>query len=138
MPKLETGKGVLDILSRALKVEYQTIVHYPRIAKMMPDEQLASKVDILGQDSIRHADTVSNAISELGGIPPFPGFVPLAEPVDLKDFFQKQLGLEHLALNLHTQAAEEVGERLSPSLRKLAEQEKWHIKLVEEILSKLP
>jgi len=64
--------------------------------------------------------------------------VPLDEPVDLKGFFQKQLGLARLALNLHTQAPEGVGEQLAPSLRKLVEQEKWHIKLVEEILSKLP
>jgi bacterioferritin (cytochrome b1) len=139
MPKqTETGKEMLEILSRALGVEYQMIVHYPRIARMMRDEELASKVDVLGLDSIKHADAVANAISGLGGIPPFPSIVLLPEPVDLKDFFQKQLQLEHLALNLHTRAAEGVGEQLAPSLRKLAEQEKWHIELVEEILSKLP
>jgi hypothetical protein len=33
---------------------------------------------------------------------------------------------------------EGVGEQLATSLGKVAEQEKWHIKLVEEILSKLP
>ena len=139
MPKQpETKKEVLDILSRALKLEYQMIIHYPRIAKIMSDEQLASKVDMLGDDSIKHADAVSHAIRGLGGIPPFPSFEPLSEPVDLKDFFQKQLGLERFALDLHTQAAEGVGEELAPSLRQLAKQEQRHIKVVEEIISKLP
>ena len=63
---------------------------------------------------------MANAISGLGGIPPFPSIVPLSEPVDFKDFFQRQLDLERLAFNLHTQASEGVGEQWAPSLHKLA------------------
>jgi len=40
--------------------------------------------------------------------------VPLSEPVDFKDFFQRQLDLERLAFNLHTQASEGVGEQWAP------------------------
>jgi bacterioferritin (cytochrome b1) len=137
MGKVETGKGVIDILSRALEVEYKTIVHYPRIAKMMPDEQSASSVELLGEDSIKHADKVAAAISGLGGIPPFPRFEVLPDNPDMVDFFEKQLELEYLALDLHTKAAESIGERFAPSLRELAEQEKLHIKVVNEILAKL-
>ena len=137
MRAVEARQGVIDILARALEVEYQIIIHSPRVAKMMPDKQLELKVELLGQDSIRHADIVAATITKLGSIPPFPSFTPLPEPLNLKDFFKKQLVLEKLALDLHSQAAESVGDDLAPSLRQLAEQERWHIRIVEEILSRI-
>jgi len=137
MVPIKTKEGVLGILSRALEVEYTTIVNYPRILRMMPDEQSASWVQLLGEDSIKHADKVAAAISGLGGIPPLPRFELLPDNPDLVDFFEKQLDLEYLALDLHTKAAEGVGEQFAPSLRQLAEQERWHIKIVNDILVKL-
>lgn len=137
MVPIKTKEGVLGILSRALEVEYTTIVNYPRIVKMMPDEQSASWVQLLGEDSIKHAEKVAAAISGLGGIPPFPRFELLPDNPDLVDFFEKQLELEYLALDLHSKAAEGVGEQFAPSLRQLAEQERWHIKIVNDILAEL-
>ena len=137
MVPIKTKEGVLGILSRALEVEYTTIVNYPRIVRMMPNEQSASWVQLLGEDSIKHADKVAAAISGLGGIPPFPRFELLPDNPDLVGFFEKQLDLEYLALDLHTKAAEGIGEQFAPSFRQLAEQERWHIKLVNDILVKL-
>lgn len=137
MVEVEVRQKILAILSHALEVEYATIVNYPRIVKMMPDEQSASWVQILGEDSVKHADKVAAAISGLGGIPPFPRFELLPENPDLVDFFEKQLGLEYQALDLHSKAAEGIGEQFAPSFRQLAEQERWHIKLVNDILVKL-
>lgn len=137
MKEVDTRKDAQKVLSRALEVEYQIIVHSPQIARMIPDKELSMKVDRLGLDSVRHADVVANAISKLGGVPPFPHFEPLPEPLDLKDFFRKQLELEHLALDLHTRAAGILGEQSAQSLQRLAEDERWHIKVVEDIISRL-
>ncbi len=137
MTQTEAAQHVIEVLSRALEVEYGMIIHYPRIARMLPTEALATRADLLGQDSIRHADIVARAITELGGVAPFPNFEPLPEPLDLAEFFKKQLALEQLALRLHNEAADGAGERLAPSLRKVAEQEKWHIAVVEEIIGNL-
>ena len=137
MAPIKTKEGVLDTLSKALEVEYATIVNYPRIAKMMPDEQSASLVQLLGEDSVKHADKVATVISGLGSIPPFPRSGLLPENPDLVDFFEKQLDIEYLALGLHRMAAESVGEQFAPSLWQLAEQERLHIKVVNDILAKL-
>jgi len=137
MTQTEATQHVIDVLSRALEVEYGMIVHYPRIARLLPSEALAMRADLLGQDSIRHADIVAKAITELGGVAPFPSFEPLPEPLDLAEFFKTQLERERLALSLHNEAAEGADERLAPSLREVAEQEKWHIAVVEEIIAKL-
>ena len=138
MQRLETTEQAKEVLSQALEVEYQIIIHSPRIARMMPEEELAQKVEQLGLDSVRHADVVATTISKLGGIPPFPHFEPLPESLDLKGFFRKQLELEHTALDLHRRATEIVGEELAPSLQRLAEDERWHIRVVEQIMAKLP
>ncbi len=126
----------LDLLRRTLEVEYQFIIHYPQLAKIIPDEELASKLQILGLDSIQHADVVSNTISKLGGIAPIPTVAALPEPLDLKNFLRKQLELEKLALSLHTKA-ESIAKELAFSFRQITEQEQWHIKIVEEIISRV-
>ncbi len=126
----------LDLLRRTLEVEYQFIVHYPRLAKKIPDEELASKLQILGQDSIKHADVVSSTISKLGSIAPIPTVAALPEPLDLKNFLRKQLELEKLALSLHTKV-ESIAKELVFSFRQITEQEQWHIKIVEEIISRV-
>jgi bacterioferritin (cytochrome b1) len=137
MKEVDTTKEAQEVLSRALEVEYQMIINTPQIARMIPGEELALKVERLGLDSVRHADVVANTISKLGGVPPFPRFQPLPEFLDLKDFFKKQLDLEHFALDLHSRAARVVGEHWAPSLLQLAEDERWHIKVVEDIISRL-
>ena len=137
MGKSDSTSSVIDTLCQALQIEYTTIVHYPVIAKLMPNERLATRVELLGQDSIKHADIVTKTISALGGIAPFPSFELLPEHIDLKNFFDKQLGLERTALELHTRAADDIDEQLEPELRKLADQERWHIQVVEDIISGL-
>ncbi len=137
MKEMDTTKEAYELLSQALEVEYQIIVHSPQVARMIPEKELSVKVEQLGLDSVRHADVVANTISKLGGVPPFPRFEPLPELLDLKDFFRKQLDLEHLALDLHTRAAGILGEQSGQSLQQLAEDERRHIKVVEDIISRL-
>jgi bacterioferritin (cytochrome b1) len=137
MKEVDTRKEAYEVLSRALEVEYQIIVHSPQIARMIPGKELSVKVEQLGLDSVRHADVVAHTISKLGGVPPFPRFELLPELLDLKDLFRKQLELEHLALDLHTRAAGILGEQSAQPLQRLAEDERRHIKVVEDIISSL-
>jgi rubrerythrin len=80
------AKGNLDelksVLNRALTLEYTLIIHYPRLAAMIPDEATRKLASELGSASIKHADIVANAIIRLGGKPdwsfePFPAKVNL-------------------------------------------------------------
>ena len=61
------AKGNLDelksVLNRALILEYTLIVHYPRLAAMIPNEAIRKLVSELGSASIKHA------IIRLGGKP---------------------------------------------------------------------
>ena len=114
-------KVALDLLQRALDVEYQFITHYPHLAMMLHDEEMVSELQTLGEDSIKHADIVANAITKLGGVPSIPIIAALPESMDLKEFFHKQLELEKEAYSLHTQAAENIGKELEYSFREIAE-----------------
>ena len=128
---------IVDLLNQALKVEYTIIIHIPRIASMIDDEEAREKALILGNASIKHADTVASAISILGGNPEW-GFesVPLGN--DLVEIFEKQLDKEKLALQLHQESASIIQDKaLKLKFDQLARDEEWHIKVVNDILLRL-
>lgn len=130
-------REALDHLIRTLEVEYRFILYYPRLERLMPDGDTANKVRTLGQVSIRHAETVSQAILALGGAATVPTLEPLPDPLDVKALFSTQLEFERLALWLHSRAAALVPEELAPQFHKIARQEEGHIKVAEEILHRL-
>lgn len=57
---------VVDLMNRALKVEYSMVIHHPRIASQLKDEETRKLVLKLGIDSMGHADTVSSVVEGLG------------------------------------------------------------------------
>lgn len=128
---------ILDMLSQALELEYSLIVHYPRIASSIPDEETRKLVHQLGSDSIGHADAVANTITKLGGVPHW-SFGPFPEETDIVKTFEVQLEKEKLALQLHRRIA---GLILDSSLRdrfnEFAKKEEQHIRIVEQILSRV-
>ena len=128
---------ILDLLNQTLELEYSLIVHYPRIASSVPDEETRKLVHQLGGDSIGHADAVAKATTKLGGVPRW-SFGPFPEETDIVKIFEIQLEKEKLALQLHRRIA---GLILDSSLRdkfnELAKEEEWHIRIVEQIISKL-
>ena len=130
-------REALDHLIRALEVEYRFILYYPRLERLMPDGDTASKVRTLGQASLRHAETVSQAILALGGTATVPTVEPLPDPLDLKALFRIQLKYEKLALWLYTRAAALVPLELAPRFGELAREEERHIKMTEDILHRL-
>ena len=135
------AKGNLDelksVLNRALTLEYTLVVHYPRLAAMIPDEATRKLVSELGSASIKHADIVANAIIRLGGKPDW-SFEPFPEKVDLVSIFQTQLGKEKTALELHRQSAYLVADSaLREKFEDIAKEDESHIKMVQTILEQL-
>ncbi len=141
MKKVKTAKDasprIIELLNQVLKVEYSLIIHYPRIASYIDDEETKETAVRLGEYSTRHADVAAKAIRELGGKPIW-NFDPFPEVDSIIPIFRIQLNKEKQALNLHTEAANLV---TNPVLRdkftQMAKEEKEHIKLVETILSRV-
>jgi bacterioferritin len=139
MVKTKSAANVqlLNVLNQTLELEYTLIIHYPRIAEAIRDVVTKQLAQSLGTASISHFDTVSKAITKLGGVPHW-SFEPFPQGLDLKKIFQLQLEKERLALKLHQQIA---GMTLDLSLvdkfSTLSKEEGLHIQTVEKILSRL-
>jgi rubrerythrin len=134
---MANAEKILDILNQALRLEYSLIIHYPRINMAIHDNDLKSMVNILGVMSIKHATIVADAITSLGGTPEW-SFDPAPEEIDLKKIFQIQLGKEELALQLHSESSKLVTDMsLKTQFETMAMQEKEHIRIVENIISRL-
>jgi bacterioferritin (cytochrome b1) len=132
---VEKKHQILDVLNESLKLEYSLIIHYPLINRAIKDPDIKQMVNILGVVSIKHADTVADAIIALGGKPQW-DFEPAPDEIDLKKIFSAQLEKEKLALKLHSASAGMVNDKmLEAKLEAIAAQEVGHIKLVENILA---
>ena len=129
--------SVVQLLNQALRLEYSLIIHYPRLASVLRDAETKELALQLGSASIKHADVVANTIQQLGGTPDW-SFEPFPEDTDLVRIFQTQLEKEKLARRLHRQSAGLVPGSLRDQLAELAGEEESHIKIVEDILSRLP
>jgi bacterioferritin (cytochrome b1) len=133
--KVEKRHQVLDVLNQSLSVEYSMILQYPAINKTVHDPDIHSMVNILVAVSIKHADTVADAIRALGGTPQWTFEDPPSE-IDLKKLFLKQLEKEKLALKLHSDGAHVALDKTwRTKFEAMAKQEAEHIKLVENILN---
>ncbi len=133
----ETSNKLMGLLNQALRLEYSLIVHYPRLANTIKDEEIRKLVLELGSASIRHADVVANTITQLGGEPDWSiGLYP--EDMETVEIFQTQLEKEKLALKLHRESADLVpSSSLQVKLSNLAREEEQHIQIVNRILSRL-
>ena len=129
--------GTIEFLNQILKLEYSLIIYYPRLASSISDPEIKDLVLKLGKYSIRHADTVANAIGQLGGQAAW-SFETFPDLDDMGRIFRNQLEKERQALELHKKAA---GLTTAPALRdkfaQMAKEEAEHIKLVQSILSRL-
>jgi bacterioferritin (cytochrome b1) len=135
--QVEKKHQILDALNESLKLEYSMIIHYPLISKAIQDPDIKQMVKILGTVSIKHADTVADAITALGGTPRW-DFEPAPDDIDLKKIFLGQLEKERMAFKLHSGSANMVSDKvLGAKLEAIASQEQEHIKLVEDILALL-
>lgn len=135
--KAITDSKLLDVLNQTLELEYTLIIHYPRIASAIQDAETKQLAQSLGTASIAHFDTVTNAITQLGGVPRW-SFESFPHELDLKKIFQIQLEKEKLALKLHQQIAGMITDlSLRDKFSTLSKEEGLHIQTVEKILSRL-
>ncbi|MFH1219389.1 MAG: ferritin-like domain-containing protein [Candidatus Eisenbacteria bacterium] len=127
----------LNLLNRALHLEYSMIVHYPRLANSVGDEDTRRLINELGSASIAHADAVADVIKALGGRPDW-SFEPFPSGKDLVTIMRTQLGNEKRALEFHHQAAEATEDAsISARFIAMAREEEDHIRTVEKILRNL-
>ncbi|MGA9048508.1 MAG: ferritin-like domain-containing protein [Dehalococcoidia bacterium] len=134
---MENKGRLLDTLNESLKLEYSMIIYYPLINSAIHDPEIKKMVNILGVVSIKHADTLADAITALGGIPQW-DFEPAPEEIDLKKIFLLQMDKEKMALKLHTESANMTTDvSLKAKFEHIAQQEKEHIALVDNILALL-
>ena len=128
---------LVELLNQTVKLEYALIIHYPRIASAIRDPEAKKLAQSLGTASIAHLDTVIDTLTKLGGTPRW-SFESFPNELNLRKVFQIQLEKEKLALRLHQQIA---GMTMDADLRdkfnELSREEGSHVKIVEEILSKL-
>lgn len=137
--QIDTSAGsqvqLIKLLNTALKMEYSLIIHYPRLASDIKDEETRKLVLELGTDSVAHADIVAKAITKLGGKPVWNFALP-PKNTDLVKIFQSQLKKEEEAYNLHHEAASLMAED-ALAFESMAADEKRHIDMVKRILQKL-
>lgn len=126
----------MELMAKTLQVEYRFLVYYHRLMDLVPNDQNRANVRMLGEDSLRHADLVSQTIRAMGGTPAFPPLEPFPG-LPVREIFQRQLEYEKLALMLHTRAAELVAPEWREPLLGIAKQERWHVLVVEKILEEL-
>jgi bacterioferritin (cytochrome b1) len=135
--KVTGSPELLDLLEQTLELEYTLIIHYPRIASVIHDNETKQLAVSLGTASIGHADIVAHAITKLGGTPHW-SFGAFPARMDLTKIFQGQLEKEKLALKLHQQI---IGLTTDSSLREkfigMSKEEESHVKTVEKILLRL-
>jgi bacterioferritin len=135
--KATADPKLLDLLNQTLELEYTLIIHYPRIASAIQDAEAKQLAQSLGTASVVHFDTVTNAITKLGGVPRW-SFEPFPDELDLKKIFQIQLEKEKLALKLHRQIAGMCTDfSLRDKFSELSKEEGLHIQTVEKIISRL-
>ena len=135
--KEKKSSQIVDLLNQALKLEYSIIISMPRIASWIKDEETRDMAQILGNASVKHADTVADAISTLGGNPEWAFEAP---PVgkDLVEIFEKQLDKEKIARQLHQESANLIQDGvLKLKFERLVKDEEGHIQIVNNILTRL-
>jgi bacterioferritin len=128
---------LVDVLNQTLKLEYSFIVHYPRLANAVKDEEAKELVLKLGATSIEHASVVADAITGLGGEPDW-YFELYPEDKDILTIFKGQREKEQMALDLHELCINMVSSsELKEKFKKIALDEIYHIESVDKIISKL-
>jgi len=128
---------IVGLLNQALRLEYSSIIHLPRIASSVTDEKVREMVLILENTSLKHADIVARTISALGGNPDWAfESAPIGE--NIVEIFQKQLDKEKLALQLHLDSASLIQDRnLKLTFAQLARDHESHIQIINKILERL-
>ena len=135
--KKENISELINLLSDICKLEYSMIMNYPRLAREMKNKETQDLTEMLGTASIKHADTAAKVLTQLGGTPVW-SMAAFPDNLSLVEIFSEQLEKEKIAQKSHQRCAELTGDSLlKHEFISMAEEEKYHIKTVEKILTLL-
>jgi rubrerythrin len=133
----ETIQKLVKLLNQSLRIEYNFVIHYPRIAQLVRDEETKKLILDLCNASVHHADVVANIITHLGGKPDW-SFDLFPEGMGPSEIFQIQLEKEKQALQLHQNSAALISSgSQGNALNDVANEEKAHIMTVNRIIERL-
>ena len=133
----ETVQKLVKLLNQSLRIEYNFVIHYPRIAQLVRDEETKKLILDLCNASVHHADVVANIITHLGGKPDW-SFDLFPEGMGPLEIFQIQLEKEKQALQLHQNSAALISSgSQGNALNEVANEEKAHIMTVSRIIQRL-
>ena len=102
-------KAIVSLLNKSIEVEYAFIFNYPRLIDQLVNiepitqESVASKLELLGKESVQHAGWIMRLIENLGGEPQLP-FEVIDRMTDIPSLLLKQLDKEKLVQSLFQQA----------------------------------
>lgn len=105
----EGKKAIINLLNKAMQVEYDMILNYPRIMDQIKNidksqsEEFINNCERLGKDSFRHATIAIKLIEELGGKPEFDTLV-IDRMIDIKKALIDQLEKEKLVMAVYQNA----------------------------------
>lgn len=102
-------RAMIDILNRAIQLEYAYIINYPRLIDQIvaieevPDQQIVDDLETLGKDSTEHLGIVGELITRLGGKALWRVNV-IERIVDVDKLIEQQVAWEKAAMPLYIEA----------------------------------
>ena len=109
--KEDARKAIAALCNKAITIEYDMILNYPRAIEHMVnyhkinDEQIIDEMNKLGKDSLGHFNTVSNLVTKLGQEPAWR--IDVCERIpDVLDCLNKQLEKEKVVRDMYKEIAE--------------------------------
>ena len=133
-------QALINILRNGMKIEYASIWHYPRLARLIKDKEAARIFNQLGQDSVQHASQVSQMLRSLGANPEgdLLSSVREPEPGDIVPILKNMLVAENEAARLYKEADAIADEYAMRNwLQQQVKEERQHAALVKQVLEKL-
>ena len=135
----EDVDDIITVLNNALQVEYADIVNWPRWVNRITNPSAVEKLRRLARDSMKHFNTISSIIRQIGGTPSWGFDLDLKEDEpDLEGILTGQLHREKLAKMGYRRAAElTTDDGFRRVFMAQAAEEDEHIALCEEVLAEL-
>lgn len=105
----EAKKAIIELCNRAVTLEYDMIVNYPRIIdhirnfEKIEDKQILADIESLGRESLGHFNKADRIVTNLGGELEWEADM-LPRLVGVEDMLGIQLEKEREAFNTYTQA----------------------------------
>lgn len=107
--KKEAREAIVDLLNKAIRIEYPLILNYPRIIDSLKsieqtdDEKLIRDIETVGKDSFRHSGMIAQLINQCGGESAWDIEVVSRVP-DVQALLNDQLKREKTVVPIYTEA----------------------------------